>query len=42
MYEEQTRPLVDYYRGRGLLREIQADAPLETVTASVEAALRAR
>lgn len=42
VYEEQTRPLVDYYRGRGLLREIQADAPLETVTASVEAALLER
>jgi adenylate kinase len=40
VYEEQTRPLVDYYRGRGLLREIDADAPLETVTARVEEALR--
>jgi adenylate kinase len=39
VYEEQTRPLVDYYRSRGLLREIEADAPLETVTARVEAAL---
>lgn len=40
VYEEQTRPLVDYYRARGLLREIDADAELETVTARVEAALQ--
>jgi adenylate kinase len=39
VYEEQTRPLVDYYRSRGLLREIDADAPLDTVTARVEAAM---
>ncbi len=39
VYEEQTRPLIDYYRSRGLLREIDADAPLEIVTARVEAAL---
>lgn len=41
VYEEQTRPLVDYYRARGLLREVDADAPLEAVTARVEQALRA-
>ncbi|MEZ5459502.1 MAG: adenylate kinase [Steroidobacteraceae bacterium] len=40
VYEEQTRPLVDYYRARGLLREIDADAELATVTARVEAALQ--
>jgi adenylate kinase len=39
VYEEQTRPLVDYYRARGQLREIDADADLATVTARVEAAL---
>ncbi len=40
VYEEQTRPLVEYYRRRGLLRAIDADAPLDTVTARLEAALR--
>jgi adenylate kinase len=40
VYEEQTRPLVDYYRARDLLREIDADAALEAVTARVEAALQ--
>ena len=36
VYEQQTRPLVDYYRSRGLLREIDADAELDDVTARVE------
>jgi len=36
VYEEQTRPLVDYYRAMGLLREIDADAELDAVTARVE------
>ena len=40
VYEEQTRPLVDYYRAKGLLREIQADADLPVVTQRVEAAIR--
>jgi adenylate kinase len=40
VYEEQTRPLVDYYRGRGLLREIDADADVDDVTARVELLLR--
>jgi adenylate kinase len=40
VYEEQTRPLVDYYRGRGLLREIDADAELDDVTARVEKLLQ--
>ena len=35
-----TRPLVDYYRAKGLLREIQADADLPVVTQRVEAAIR--
>jgi adenylate kinase len=42
VYEEQTRPLVDYYRRQGLLREIDADAALEDVTARVEQALAAK
>ncbi len=39
VYEAQTRPLVDYYRARGLLREIDADAELDDVTARLEALL---
>ncbi|MCC6172310.1 MAG: adenylate kinase [Gammaproteobacteria bacterium] len=36
VYNEQTRPLVDYYRARGLLREIDADADVDAVTTQVE------
>jgi len=39
VYEEQTQPLVGFYRQRGILKTVDADAPLETVTARVEAAL---
>lgn len=39
VYEAQTAPLIDFYGAKGLLRSIDADAPLETVTARVEAAL---
>ena len=31
VYREQTAPLVDYYRQRGLLRTVNADAPPDTV-----------
>jgi adenylate kinase len=40
VYEAQTAPLIDFYGAKGLLRSIDADAPLETVTARVEAALK--
>jgi adenylate kinase len=40
VYEEQTRPLVEYYRSKGLLREIDADADVSVVTARLEAILR--
>jgi len=39
VYEEQTQPLVAYYRSKGLLREIQADADLPVVTQRLEAAI---
>ena len=42
VYDEQTKPLVRYYRERGLLREINADGPLATVTAQLESALKKR
>ncbi len=34
-YETQTRPLVDYYRARGLLAEVDGNADAEAVTVSV-------
>jgi adenylate kinase len=33
VYEEQTRPLAGHYASQGLLRVIQADAPVDVVTA---------
>lgn len=40
VYNQQTRPLVDYYRARGLLREINADADVDAVTARIEQLLK--
>jgi adenylate kinase len=40
VYEEQTRPLVDFYRERGLLVEIDGDQPIDDVTAAILAALQ--
>jgi adenylate kinase len=34
-YERQTRPLVDYYRGRGVLKDVDGMAPPEAVTKNV-------
>jgi len=34
-YETQTRPLVDYYKGQGLLIEVDAMADADAVTASI-------
>jgi adenylate kinase len=42
VYEEQTRPLVGFYEQRGLLRSIDAEGDLPTVTARLEAALAPR
>ncbi|MCS6946881.1 MAG: adenylate kinase [Steroidobacteraceae bacterium] len=41
VYDEQTRPVVEYYRRQGILREIDADGEPMEVTARVLAALRA-
>ena len=38
-YDRQTKPLVDYYRARGTLEEIDADASVADVTNAVFAAL---
>ena len=34
-YEHQTQPLVDYYKGQGLLVEVDAMADADAVTASI-------
>jgi len=42
VYEAQTAPLVGFYANKGMLRRIDADAALATVTARVEAALTSK
>lgn len=39
-YEQQTKPLVDYYRGEGALEDVDGSASVEQVTQSVLAILR--
>ncbi len=39
VYGEQTRPLVDHYRGRGLLYEVDGDRAVPAVTDAIVAAL---
>jgi adenylate kinase len=41
VYRELTEPLVNYYRGRGLLRTVDGMAPVEEVTAAIRRALGA-
>jgi adenylate kinase len=41
VYEEQTRPLIDFYQEQGLLREIDGEGELDEVTARLEEALQA-
>jgi adenylate kinase len=36
VYHEQTRPLLDYYRARGLLVEVDGDRPIEEVNADLQ------
>lgn len=42
VFEEQTAPLVDYYKKKGLLVDIDGDAPVEQVTESIFANLKKR
>jgi adenylate kinase len=35
VFESETRPLVEYYRARGLLREVAADLPADEVTEAI-------
>jgi adenylate kinase len=39
VYEEKTRPLVEFYRGRGLLREIDAEGSVSEVAKRLDGAL---
>jgi adenylate kinase len=39
IFDEATRPLVDYYRGRGLLHVINADQPEDAVATTILAAV---
>jgi adenylate kinase len=41
VYEEKTRPLIEFYRARGLLRLINAEGDVEQVTERLEQALHA-
>jgi adenylate kinase len=39
VFESETRPLVDHYRARGLLREVAGDLPADEVTEAIVAVL---
>ena len=39
MFTETTSPLIDYYRGRGILVEVDGDQPPESITADIQARL---
>ena len=41
VYEAQTRPLIEYYEARGLLRRVAAEGDIDAITARLEAALAA-
>ena len=41
VYRESTQPLVDYYRGQGILKIVDGDRSRDEVAASIEAALSA-
>ena len=42
LYAEETRPLIEEYRGRGILVDVDADRPVEAITDDIVAALSAR
>ena len=41
VYEAQTKPLIEHYRAVGLLRVVDADAPMDTVFRNLQAAVGA-
>jgi adenylate kinase len=40
VYEAQTKPLIQYYEGAGLLRVVAADADVDTVFKSIQRAVQ--
>ena len=36
VYDDETRPLIDYYRGRGILLTVDADRPIDDVYATIK------
>jgi adenylate kinase len=40
VYEEQTKPVLEYYRSLGLLRTIDGDAEIDDVAASIVSLLQ--
>lgn len=42
LYETETTPVLNYYREKGLLKEINAEQPVEAVSADLTNAIRAR
>ena len=41
VYQRQSKPLVDYYSGRGTFRTIDGNQPADVVTTAVDAAVNA-
>ncbi|MGH7307257.1 MAG: adenylate kinase [Candidatus Rokuibacteriota bacterium] len=41
VYAEQTSPLLDYYRGRGLLAKVAGEGPIESIRDSIRRAVEA-
>ena len=39
VYESQTAPLVEYYKGHGILKSVDGDRPMDVVYADVKEAL---
>jgi adenylate kinase len=42
VYARQTAPLLDWYRGRGLLASVPGEGPIETIRAAVRSTAGAR
>ena len=41
VYEEKTKPLIEFYRGKGVLQSINAEGDVDEITARLESALQA-
>lgn len=41
VYEEKTKPLIDFYRGKGVLQSINAEGDVDDITSRLESALQA-